>query len=570
MSLAALAIAASLAQPPPPACDSVPACVAELRRVADESEGITREEVAVAEAIEALGSEAVDALVELLDDPQEKVRDLAGYTMRGMGPFETRHLEPIRRALFAGNGWVAPALAAIGTPEALDVATQRFFATRGREGSGLSSFGTQAVPPLVDLFRCRGTCDDDLLIAAGKVLADMEEAADAAEPLGQVAADESRPVEDRARVLQVLGWLGERGRGALPEILPLTRGDAPTVLRQAARQAVVRIGGADTVEVLAAALAERERRIETLRDIASHGPSVRAVGPHVEALLAADEPDVRIAAGRTLGFIGYAESASALAAALQDPADWRLVYVAAEALGRLLAPAGKDALAVTGAQNWYPPVLDAARLAVARIDGLEPPPELRDRYFSAAFFDLDSVPAAHGSCDATRSSPRMQRTERRFRSTDEPALAKRLTYDVPAEGRRGPFVPGVGLRVSGGWLLGSDHGEWGGELVFRSDAGRVTVVLPGNIADIQVVGRDTIVAVGGLAHLTSDSGAVYRVERDEKRSWRAERWRELPGAPETSWPIAGNQLLIVARGGTVVLAPDGTMALAPCHAGVKD
>jgi hypothetical protein len=73
------------------------------------------------------------------------------------------------------------------------------------------------------------------------------------------------------------------------------------------------------------------------------------------------------------------------------------------------------------------------------------------------------------------------------------------------------------------------------------------------------------VAIGGLAHLGMDEGAVYRIEHDAARGWRAVWWRELPGAPRKSWPIAGNQLLVVATGGSIVLSPDGTMALAPCH-----
>jgi hypothetical protein len=58
-------------------------------------------------------------------------------------------------------------------------------------------------------------------------------------------------------------------------------------------------------------------------------------GPAVLDLLRSPEPDIRVAAAETLGFIEYRPGVPALQAALADPDDWRLAYVAAMALGRL-------------------------------------------------------------------------------------------------------------------------------------------------------------------------------------------------------------------------------------------
>ena len=566
MSLALLAFAALLAQKPEP-CDSLSACIAEAHRVADPGEGITSEEQAVAQRLQALGPESIDAVVDLLDDSDEHVRELAGYTIGDMRPLEPRHLEPLRRSLLAGNGWVPAALATVGTPEAMDLLMQALAREREADSQvafALSEFGSAAVPGLVELFGCRTECDEEHLRAASGVLEDLGEAAQgAARPLAEIASDETRPWSSRVIVVRVLGRLEARAQAALPELLALARSEFRPI-REAALDAVLRVGGDASVDLLAEALADSNRRTWTLRDIASHGPSVRKVGPHVEALLADRDPEVRVAAARTLGFIAYAEASPALVAALQDPADWRLVHSAARSLGRLRSKDAREALEATAAQHWYPPVRDVARTALRSIDGAEPVPVPAER-FAQEFFDLGQVPGVHGSCDATVSSPLVPRKVKRFTRAESPALAKRLTYDVPARDRKGPFEPDVGLRVPGGWLMGSDHGEFGGELTFRPDRGDIAVVREGNVADLQVVGRDTLVAIGGLAHLTMDSGSVHRVERDERGRWRAVWWRELPGAPEASWPIAGNQLLIVAGGGTVVLSPDGTMALAPCH-----
>jgi hypothetical protein len=76
------------------------------------------------------------------------------------------------------------------------------------------------------------------------------------------------------------------------------------------------------------------------------------------------------------------------------------------------------------------------------------------------------------------------------------------------------------LRVRGGWLVGADRGEWGGELVFLGDDGIQRKLLDENVQDIVQLGS-RYVAVTGLAHLTLNHGMLYEVGPDEGGSWRA-------------------------------------------------
>jgi hypothetical protein len=62
------------------ACATEAACIARVRQVAEPEAGISPQEEAVAKKVQSLGPDAVAPTLELLQDPDKKVRELAGYT----------------------------------------------------------------------------------------------------------------------------------------------------------------------------------------------------------------------------------------------------------------------------------------------------------------------------------------------------------------------------------------------------------------------------------------------------------------------------------------------------------
>jgi hypothetical protein len=156
--------------------------------------------------------------------------------------------------------------------------------------------------------------------------------------------------------------------------------------------------------------------------------------------------------------------------------------------------------------------------------------------------------------------------------TRQSVLAESLAYDreirsYSPEGERVTqrrTVPKVGLRVDGAWLVGTSQGEWGGELVLKPDGGGTRMVLPTNIAGLDVLGDGQIVAVTGLAHLSMDRGVLYRITCPSSGSCRATWWKALPGAPKSAWVIEGGELLVDTTVGTVLVSPEGTLRMAEC------
>jgi hypothetical protein len=356
-------------------------------------------------------------------------------------------------------------------------------------------------------------------------------------------------------------------------LLEMTHGE-PVELQADARQAVLGIGGAGTREALEASLDGAESPQFVLRDIAALGEGGREAGSRVERLLGSRDADVRVAAARTLGLIGYRPAVPSLTAALDDPDDWRLVYVASEALGRLHAAEARHALEGTASRHWYPPVRDAARNAGLALDSKYRYASTTDQgNFSYAFFDFERAGRDYQPCADLAHFPSAPRRSDTLDPVAQPALAQRLAYDRVVVGwdekgrhtshHRTPAE--VGLRIAGGWLVGADQGEWGGELVFKADDGSTKMVLPTNIQGLQVLGSGRIVAVTGLAHLTSNDGVLYRIDCPPSKPCTAAPWKQLPGAPRASWVLKTGELLVNTLGGSVVVASDGTLAMAECH-----
>ena len=125
----------------------------------------------------------------------------------------------------------------------------------------------------------------------------------------------------------------------------------------------------------------------------------------------------------------------------------------------------------------------------------------------------------------------------------------------------------MALRVVDGWIVGSNRGEWGGELVFISDSGDQQIIADTNVEDVHLLG-DRVVAVTGLAHLGISDGDILQLSRSESGVWTSTPWRSLPGAPQSSTLVETGELLVnVANGGSVLISDDGVMRMVPCKDG---
>jgi hypothetical protein len=443
------------------------------------------------------------------------------------------HLGALIDAERADSGWLLPAIARIGTPRAVAFLTEELRRDKDADwpvGFAFPLLGTKGVPVLCDLCRNIPARDERLLDAVATIFGRFQGGAQrlAVQPLLEIARDPRIPIINRQYALVSLGRLGAAAERAVPAMQRLARED-PAAFQQTVDAALLSMNAREAVPGLLRDL-QRKNVNATLvfRDLAGLGENGKAAGPEVVRHFGDADWDFRLDAARAAGFIGYRGAIPGLIGFLYSEEDWRLVWAAAQSLGRLRADVATAVLLRVSERHWYPPVREAARVALTHLRTRRPypvPPPGGDYRFASEFFAYEGI-------------------------------ASRSVVPSPPADRAG-----AKLDVQGGKLVASDNGEWGGELTFVAADGMHRPLLRKNVMALAALGND-IVAVSGLAHLSFNRGDLYRVTQDQRGFWTAYRWRTLPGAPQ--WAAirqAGLEpsLRVACLGGTVDVSPDGAM-----------
>lgn len=116
-----------------------------------------------------------------------------------------------------------------------------------------------------------------------------------------------------------------------------------------------------------------------------------------------------------------------------------------------------------------------------------------------------------------------------------PAMRDR-TFDVDADE----------VRFPDGRLVATDVGEFGGGVTWDRDGRRDTVTV-WNQNVMRLLRRgDTVIGVGGLAHLSLDYGSLVRFTR-APQGWRAAKLVDLGSAPSALQEIGGDSLIVLTQ-----------------------
>ena len=114
-------------------------------------------------------------------------------------------------------------------------------------------------------------------------------------------------------------------------------------------------------------------------------------------------------------------------------------------------------------------------------------------------------------------------------------------------------------RTRGGWVLGTDSGEFGGAAMFVPDDGPARVLIAHNVVGA-ITWNDARYLLLGLGHMGSD-GFLVRVE-DGPEGLHLTRVLELPEAPYRV-ALAGDRLLQATRSGVAVVSPSFELDMLP-------
>jgi HEAT repeat protein len=525
-----------------------------LKKTAQPGTGITAEEQEMAKKVWNAGAEAIPYLLPLLQDTNKDVRDLAGYTLRDINGLTEQDLDVLIESCRRGNGWIPPAIARIGTPKAVTFLVEELVRKRQTQTQftyAIELLGQKAVPQLVQIYQKKDSgWDANLEATMCFVFNELgDKAAGAVEPLLKIATDEAAPIEKRRRAIAALGAIGLSAETIIPQLQKL-RQNQNAKISDAATTAILGIGSAEAVPILVESL-EAEPKRHVLCDIAALKLRGRAAGPTLVKYLDSDDWDVRIGAARALGYIGYEEASNHLAKLLNCNDDWRVVLSAAESLGRLKAKSAIPGLLQISTNHWYPPVRESAAMSLKSIREGDPlPSRWPPENFSFEFYDYEHAgrQMEYFNCEEAKRI--------RFTIAKTPDQSLTVTTKQKDGGKKVETCRGV--KVEGGYLVGSDNGEWGGEITFIDLQGDSHVVVGKNTEAIYQTAQG-IIAVTGLAHLFSNEGLIYKITKDDQGKWSAKKWRALPGAPIFSRLLKDGNLFVDCDGGIVLISPSGEM-----------
>lgn len=496
------------------------------------------------EAVVEAGPPAIPFLLPLLSEDDEKVRFLAGWVASEIKGFSEEHLDILIQAYRRGVGLVGTGIVRIGSPRAVDFVVETL-TSDPHSGEGLlienapGLLRDKLVPGLVQFYQSDREWDDRLERRMARVFGHLRaNAKGAIGPLLEIAHDKTISVKRRVRAIAALGAIGVSTEGEIESLQRLQKDD-DNLIRDAALETRAFVRAGDSLE-----------RTLQIRDLARQGTLAKYAGPDLVKDLEAEEWDVRAAAARAIGYIGFEDAIDALIPLLRRDDDWRLVYSAAETLGRLRARKALSALAAVSKEFWYPPAREAAKRAMASIrDSGVPTSGSSEQaaHYDDDFFDRGTT----GSDWITEKEARSLRFPVAVLPEDLTSIPVRLRGDRDEEKMRG-------VKVDDGYLVGSDRGEWGGEIVHVNRAGKARILMPVNTEAIYTT-KAGIVAVTGVAHFTFNSGCLFRISKTADGEWSASKWRVLPGAPEVSRLLKDGNLFVSCHGGMVLISPDGRM-----------
>ncbi len=454
--------------------------------------------------------------------------------------------------------------------------------------SALAVFGPGTVEAVLQASDCHDTCESTALFKLAAVLEQLgPERRAAAQPLTERAGRTTFGNDTELGLIRMIMALGSDAAPAELELIALL-----SAKPERSHQILAVLAGLGTPTATQAVISRLDGWSFgwLIKQLARAGHQSKAAIPKLLELTQSPEQDLALPAITVLGYITPPEEASPVREHLHrwlaDGSDALRAMHAADALGVMRDLASQQQLRVAADEYWYPPVREAASRALALLPTpMDPPRRASDTDHADGLIRLpDDLPACETPTARAVDQPQGEKLYKRTHAAQLQKLSyrgdlveeyvppppplppgvnpdwrpSRLPVEVPQH------TPDLALRVAGGWLLGANRGEWGGELIFAADDGRKQGVLGRNVEDIYRLGPQTIALVG-LAHMGSNEGVVYRLRQSGRGEWTAEPWLQLPGAPNSSWPVDTGEILVNTYGrGTLLISADGSMRMAPC------
>jgi len=507
----------------------------ELINCPSDGDGMSKQEVAISDSIKSVGAKAIPSLIKLLKNQKKKVRERASFILNGIDGVNESHLDALIASLRNGQTWHASRIAKIGTPKAIESLYTELVKDCESETQLTNSFvnlGAKGLPYLLRIIDCHNKCNEDLLYVVSSIYKELgEKAQSAVFKLDSLALSQTNSITSRKWAIICLGEIGVTANSSAKDLYELALNDS-TNFKKVVIDALQNMKSPIAVLPLLERLKTSKRdfdKILILRDISEMGNNANVAGSSIIKYLKDKNWDIRIAAALTLGFIDYKPAVDELIETLNFEPNCKLNYVSAVALGKLKSKASIQSLRNVEMNHWYPPVQRAAKSAINYIEDSTQVPKSKRKYtFPEIFFAYENFGLGIPRCK----------------------------LDSCSKENKLPF--------SSGYLVGTDRGEFGGELKFIDSEGNESLVLHDNIKSLYSINGKTI-AIAGLAHMDSNSGSIYQITEKSNGTLSVELILALPAAPIETKRKSSGEILINTYGGTIELTNDLKLKICNCN-----
>jgi hypothetical protein len=119
------------------------------------------------------------------------------------------------------------------------------------------------------------------------------------------------------------------------------------------------------------------------------------------------------------------------------------------------------------------------------------------------------------------------------------------------------------LSLGAGELIGSNRGEWGGELVWQPADGQAQPLIKHNVVAIEAAEGGAIVLLG-LAHMGLVDGYAVRVSQRGDGGWSLSEVARLPSTADALARIGPNLFAAWSEHRVVVFSDKEVLGLARC------
>ena len=283
---------------------------------------------------------------------------------------------------------------------------------------------------------------------------------------------------------------------------------------------------------------------DCLSQLSDFGSNARDAGDLILPFLDAPNKTEQLYGIEALGLIGYEPAIAKIETLLNSP-DWRLAYASVRALAQMNSKSSVPKIEAAIQNHWLWELNYYSERAVSLLVRNQPYSEVMADPWSLEFYKgFGNYSAPY---DGSRECEWQVWTHR----------GEKITFEQ--EGRnRSKSIP-----FPDGELVGTDRGEFGGNLTWKPNKGSEVILVNENTIEIFPI-DDGFISIHGLSHMTISYGFAALVKRGEDGIFSADEIARFPAATYRIKQLGDGLFAANADGRVFIFSKDGISEAAYC------